>query len=127
MIKHKVIFMSPGTFASETTTVDIDSWDVEKAKEMARTVKERHGATPFGFMFETWTHDKIRIDVSPTYYLGGRVRTYEMVLLMNLPEEEILRNNMRYNDIKRVITNTNSYKSVLPLKDDDIVLADWEP
>jgi hypothetical protein len=127
MNKHKVIFMSPGTFASETTTVDIDSWDVEKAKEMARTVKERYGATPFGFMFETWTPDKIRIDVSPTYYLGGRVRTYEMVLLMNLPEEEILRNNMRYNDIKRVITNTNSYKSVLPLKDDDIVLEDWEP
>jgi hypothetical protein len=127
MNKHKVIFMSPGTFASETTTVDIDSWDVEKAKEMARTVKERYGATPFGFMFETWTPDKIRIDVSPTYYLGGRVRTYEMVLLMNLPEEEILRSNMRYNDIKRVITNTNSYKSVLPLNDDDIVLEDWEP
>ena len=127
MNKHKVIFVSPGTFASETTTKDIDSWDVEKAKEMARSIKERHGATPFGFKFETWTYDQIRLDVSPMYYLGGNVRTYEMVLLMNLPGEEILRDNMRYNNIKRVITNTNSYKSVLPLNDDDIVLEDWEP
>lgn len=127
MNKHQVIFVSPGTFVSETTTKEIDSWDVEKAKEMARTISERHGAKPFGFMFETWTYDQILLEKSPMYYLGGFVRTYETVLLMNLPEENILRDNMRYNGIKRVITNTNSYKSVLPLNDDDIVIEDWEP
>lgn len=127
MEKHTVTFMSPGTFVSETTKKSIDSWDVEKAKEMARTISERHGAKPFGFKFETWSHDSIRLAESPMYYLGGQVRTYEMVLLMNLPGEEILRDNMRYNDIKRVITNTNSYKSVLPLNDDDIVIEDWNP
>lgn len=127
MVKHTVVFVSPGTFASETTEKEIDSWDVEKAKQMARTISERHGAKPFGFMFETWTHDKTRLAISPMYYLGGQVRTYEMVLLMNLPGEDILRDNMRLNGIKRVITNTNSYKSVLPLEDNDIVIEDWEP
>lgn len=125
MIKHKVTFASPGTFVSETTTKEIDSWDVEKAKEIARTIVERHGATPYGFRFETWDDDK-RTASSQMYFLGGQVRTYEMVLLMNLPGEEILRSNMKYNDIKRVITNQNSYTSTLPMEDDDVVIEDWE-
>jgi hypothetical protein len=124
MIEHKVVFASPGTFVSESTAKDIDSWDVEQAKTMARSIKERHAATPYGFRFETW-EDSVRTKVSPMYYLGGQVRTYEMVLLMNLPEENILRNNMRYNNIRRVICNTNSYKVTMPLEDDDIVIEDW--
>lgn len=44
--KHFVTFLSSGTFVSEQTTREIDSWDVNKAKEMARSVLERHDSTP---------------------------------------------------------------------------------
>ena len=37
----------------ESTEKEIDSWDVKKAMEMARSIKERHGATPYGFRFST--------------------------------------------------------------------------
>jgi hypothetical protein len=36
MKKNFVIFYSPGTFFAEDTTEPIDSWDVEKAKKMAK-------------------------------------------------------------------------------------------
>lgn len=50
-----VTFYSPGTFVSETSDVPIDSWDIEKAKELARGIKERHNATPYGFRFRKRT------------------------------------------------------------------------
>lgn len=60
--------------------------------------------------------------ISPTYYLGGVVATYEEVVARNLPEEETLRWNMNMNKITRIITNDNSWKTVQPLKDEDVVL-----
>lgn len=124
-----VTFFSPGSFASESTRLDIDSWDVEAAKEMAHTIKERYGATPYGFQFQTQedipgeTYKKT-IASSPMYFLGGRVETYEMVLIRNDPNESILRDNMKYNGINRILINTNSYKSTWSLNDDDVVL-EW--
>ena len=130
MKKHFVIFYSPGSFTSETTQKQIDSWDVEKAKKMARNIKERHGATPYGFSFVTRERGDSDLDSkitkrSPTYYLGGKVETYEMVLLRNDPKEETLRWNMKHNNIDRVFINTNSWKTTMPLQKDDVVL-EWE-
>ena len=62
MKKHFVTFFSPGTFVSETTEKEIDSWDVEKAKELARSIKERHGATPYGFRFITRSRNDDELD-----------------------------------------------------------------
>lgn len=128
MKQHFVTFCSPGTFVSETSQSPIASWDVNEAKKMAKGIKERHGATPYGFYFSTrgrWDEDldsKV-IATSPMYYLGGKIETLEEVKARNDPKEEILRWNMENNRYNRILINTNSYKSTFPLKDEDIVLA----
>lgn len=53
MQQHFVTFYSPGTFMAEMTEKPIDSWDVKAAVKMAKSVKERYGATPYGFRFTT--------------------------------------------------------------------------
>lgn len=130
MKKHFVTFFSPGTFVSESTCQEIDSWDVEKAKEMARNIKERHGATPYGFRFSTRERKDDELDSktvanSGMYFLGGKVRHIDFIILENNPDERILISNMKMNGWDRVVENTNSYKITQPLEKDDVVL-DWE-
>ncbi len=125
MLKHKVVFFSPGTFFAETTEKEIDSWDVDTAKQMARTIKERHGATPYGFRFETWERgqndwEPKRTKVSGTYFLGGKILALEDI--PNTPENKILRSNMTLNNWDYVIENTNSWKIVLPYEKNDVLL-----
>lgn len=129
--KHFVTFYSPGTFVAETTDRPVDSWDVEKAMAMAHDVTERYGATPYGFQFTTRTRGEADLDSkksseSPFYHLGGRVETLAEVEARNDPKEDILRSNMRCNDIAKVVINDNSYRSTRPLGATDIVL-DWKP
>lgn len=127
MKKHFVTFYSPGTFCSEETTREIESWDVNAAHDVALTIKERHGAVPYGFRFTTRSRGENDLDSKVTdrscfYWLGGKVETLAMVEARNDPNEEILRSNMRNNNIKRIITNTNSYKFTGSMGDDDVVL-----
>lgn len=127
MEKHFVRFISPGTFFAETSEKEIKSWNVPAAVEMARNVTERHGAKPYAFQFFTRTRGPNDLDskiakTSHNYFLGGRIETYDEVCARNDPKEEILRSNMRNNNIKRVLVNTNSYKSVLPLEENDVVI-----
>lgn len=129
MKAHFVTFMSPGTFFHETTTVQVDSWDTDAAKEMAKDIKELHGATPFGFQFTTKARedhelDSTEVDRSPMYYLGGRVETLEEIEARNSPGDSILLGNMRCNGYDRVLTNENSWKVTMPLRDGDIIL-EW--
>jgi hypothetical protein len=129
--KHFVEFYSPGTFIPESTTLPIDSWIVDKAVEMSHHIVERHSACPFGFRFSTRTREENDFDskvtnTSPMHYLGGKIVTTEEVLAGTDPAEEILRKNVEYNDIKRLIINTNSWKFTAKLEDDDIVL-DYTP
>lgn len=127
MTKHYVVFYSPGTFVSEQSQKEIDTWDINAAREMARSIQERHGATPYGFQFITRGRyddelDSREIDRSSMYYLGGKVETIEEVFARNDPKEEILRENMKINGYNRIIVNTNSWKSTFPLNDSDVVL-----
>ena len=127
--KHYVRFYSPGTFFSEQTEKEIEDWDVEKAKVMAHSIEERHAATPYGFRFITRERadDAMypkEVAGSSFYYLGGEVRTYEEVVADNNPDEKILRENMKMNGFKKVITNKNSYTVTMPFEDDDVIL-DW--
>lgn len=127
--KHFVSFLSPGSFVSEETVKEIDNWDVEKAKEMARSINERYGATPYGFRFQTRSRGPDDLDskitkTSPIYYLGGRVRTLAEVLADDLPDERILRSNMVNNNIASVVENTNSWKFTAELNEGDVVL-EW--
>lgn len=131
MEKHFVEFASPGTFVSESTAKEIDSWDVAKAMDMAHEINERYNAKPYGFRFITRSRGDKDLDSKVTktsgfYYLGGRIRTLADVERDNLEGEEILRTNMRMNDIKLVIENNNSWKFTAEFTDKDTLL-DWSP
>jgi hypothetical protein len=125
MDRHFVTFSSPGTFMSENSTKCIATWDVNEAIRMARSVVERHGATPFGFQFSTKSSDSSAFVEarSPFYWLGGTVETLEQVEARTSDVNDILLSNMRCNGWDRIITTTNSYKWTQPLGKDDIVLS----
>ena len=127
MKKEFVAFYSPGSFVSETTEHEIESWGVGVATKMADEICERHGATPYGFVFFTRERgdDELnskRTESSPFYFLGGKVETLQEVKDRKDPADECLIGNMECNDWGRVVTNTNSWKTTLPLEDDDVVL-----
>lgn len=127
MHKHFVTFYSPGTFTAETSTLPIDAWNTDSAIAMALSVKERHGAVPYGFRFSTRSRGPDDLDskesaASPFYYLGGRIETLAEVEARNDPKESILRINMRCNGWDRIVINDNSWRWTQPLKADDIVL-----
>lgn len=129
MKKHFVTFFSPGTFVAEDTIKPIESWDIETAKQMARDIKERHNAVPYGFQFTTRERSDNDLDskvvaTSPMYYLGGNVETLEEVKARATEQDRTLIANMEGNHWHRVITNTNSWRWTQPLNDDDIVL-EW--
>lgn len=131
MEKHFVFFLSPGTFVHEQSVREIETWDVEQAKEMARNIKERYGSTPFAFYFITRSREDNDLDSkitqkSPKYYLGGKIETVEEVRARNDPKERILLSNMEGNRWKKIITNSNSWKITQPLEKDDVVL-EWSP
>ena len=59
------------------------------------------------------------------YYLGGKIRHLDFIILEDKPDEQILISNMKNNGWDRVIENTNSWKITQPLREDDVVL-EWE-
>lgn len=127
MKKHYVEFMSPGTLFTESTSKEIDSWDVDKAKEMAHNIHERHGARPFGFRFFTRERGENDLDSkiterSGTYYLGGTIRTIEEVRAANNPDERILLSNMEANGYNKIIENRNSWRFTGAFTEDDTLL-----
>lgn len=134
--KHFVTFISPGTFMSKTTTEPIASWDPKLAVAAAERVVERYGAKPYGFLFETrlvvedlpdGRGGTMRVEPktvakSACHFLGGKIETIEEVEARNDPKEEVLRQNMRWNDIALVLVNTNSYRSTLPFEKGHVVV-----
>ncbi len=125
--KHFVTFVSPGTFVPETTTQPIDSWNVDEAAKMARTITERHSATPYSFHFTTRQNDgeldSKEVARSYNYFLGGTVLTLKEIRARNNPADRILIANMEEKNIARVVENCNSWKALLPLNEDDIILT----
>lgn len=128
MKQHFVTFYSPGTFFAEETTKPIDEWDPEAAIIMAEGIVERHGAKPYGFAFSTRERGGADLDSRQTaksgmYFLGGRIETLEEVEARNDPKERVLRSNMRGNGWDRIVVNDNSWRTVQPLRDGDVVLG----
>ena len=133
-LKHFVSFYSPGSFFSEHTTKPIKDWNIASAKRMAKTITERYGSSPYGFRFETRIktgrdmgkplYNKLAKE-SGMYYLNAIVETYEEIVARDLPDENILRDNMRINGYKKIVTNgpdSKTWKFCLPLEKDDVVL-----
>lgn len=127
MKAHFVHFMSPGTFVTEQTRKPIESWDVDEAVKMAREIKERHNARPYGFQFSTRERKEDdfgskEVARSGVYFLGGKIETLAEVEARNLPHERILRSNMRNNGWDKIVINTNSWEWTQPLGENDVVL-----
>jgi hypothetical protein len=126
MKRHFVTFYSPGTFVSEVTEVEVPEWDIDFAREYARHyVKERHGATPYGFNFKTMVLEEgdwlpRTVATSGMYFLGGKILSLDDI--PDIRENEVLRWNMRTNGWDYVIENTNSWKIVLPYEKNDTLL-----
>lgn len=126
---HFVTFFSPGTMFAEDTTKPIPAWNVDTAKAMARDIKERHGAVPYGFRFTTRSRSDEDLDStvtakSPMYYLGGTIETLTEVKARATEKDRILIANMEGNHYDRIITNDNSWRWTQPLLPTDIVL-EW--
>jgi len=133
-LKHFVTFYSPGTLFAESTEKPIASWNIASAKRMAKTIKERYGATYYAFRFSTRNRTGIDsgkplyskvVKTSGMYYLNAIVETYEEIVARDLPDENILRDNMRINGYKKIVTNgpdSKTWKFCLPLEKDDVVL-----
>jgi len=127
MKKDYVKYLSAGTFTAEETIKEIDSWDVNKAVQMAKEITERHGAKPYAFYFTTKGRGEFDLDSkviksSPTYYINGEVSTLEEIKSRKLFSDNILISNMECNGWNRVVTTYNPSSRPQPLNDDDIVL-----
>jgi hypothetical protein len=127
LTKHFVEFFSPGTFVSESTTKSIASWNVNEAIKMAKTIKERYGAIPYGFQFFTRTRKNDDFDSKETkrsnmYFLGGVVETLGQIKAKHDPADKILISNMESNKWIKVITNTNSWKTTQIFNKGDVLL-----
>ena len=136
MKKYKVIFYSPGTFLSESSSYPIDSWDIVKAIELSEKVLERYNSKPYGFVFETiLVLDDVTdgeggilkdtpksVDRSGVHFMGGYLETYDDVVARNDSKENILRDNMMYNEHWIICINTNSYRSTLPFNEKDCIV-----
>jgi len=127
LIKEYVKFLSPGTIMAETNIHEIEERNVDLAIELARSIKQRYNARPYGFRFVTRAREDHEMDskiinTSHMYYLGGEIQTIEQVRKNNLSSERILLSNMECNNWDRIIINNNSWKWTQPLKKDDIVL-----
>jgi hypothetical protein len=112
---HFVTFLSPGTMVAEQSTKPVESWDVDAAVKMARGVKERHGAVPYGFYFTTRERDDNDLDsreprAATSTGSGGRSRRWPRLRPATDPKESILRSNMRINGWDRVVVNDNSWR-----------------
>jgi hypothetical protein len=127
MKKHFVTFLSPGTFLSEETEKPISDWIVEEAVSMSKSITERRNAKPYGFYFTTCERKDDELDSHVTakskgvYYLGGKVLNAEGVK-REIPNCEILLSNMKNNNWDRVVVNDNSWRTIQPLRDGDVVL-----
>ena len=126
-IKCFVSFLSPGSFISEKTTIEIDDWCALKAEKMATEIRERHGAKPYGFYFTTRERkqtdfDSKEIERSGVFHMGGTVLSLAEVKSRDNEKDSILISNMECNEWSHIIENTNSYLHVSILNENDIVL-----
>jgi hypothetical protein len=110
-----VVFMSPGSFYDETTSMPIETRDTAKMVELSKGIVERYGATPYGFRFETrivaepvpdgeggtLTVPSKTVESSGNYYLGGELKTYYEV--RDEKPDSILASNMQSNDGMEIV------------------------
>ena len=120
-VKHYVCFMHVGPFFSETTTEEIDSWNVEKAMEMAKKWSE-HSLMPYAFYFimksqEETTYDQV-IFKGGTYFINGVVETLDEIKAKGNPE---LISRMETHGWDRIVT-CHPYEIMGPYEENDFIV-----
>lgn len=111
-------FCSPGTLFTESSSFEVNNQDIHWAINKAKDIIERHGAKPFGFVFEDGNGKKL----SKFYYLGGTVKKYEDI--PDTKEYSILKSNLKYNN-PVCIENTNSFRFIAAFGENDCVLNEF--
>jgi hypothetical protein len=129
MEQHFVTFFSPGTFFAEQTTLPIDSWDVEQAKQMAATVTERYNAKPYAFQFSTRSRSDSELDSSVSakskmYFINCRIRTVAEVEANSDPKEQTLLANMKGNGWGAIAQTITGWKWSQPFEEGDVLLTE---
>lgn len=130
---YLVTYFSPGTFFAESSSKEFAEIDLKKIATAAKKVKERHGATPWGFEIVEMRRpvEKGEFEVVPKtvrqiggrYHLTGELKRYD-----DIPETEkthILRSNMWGNDWPIIVENRNSWLSTQPFEQEDVIV-DWD-
>lgn len=131
-----VVFESPGTLFSESTSRPIARRDPALALRMSSEIVERHGARPYAFRFETRiTADPVpdgeggtlrveprTVDQSGRYFIGGRVESFSEVEARCDPAEDILRGNMRGNGMWFVWRSTSGHRSTMEFGERDVTV-----
>ncbi len=125
--QHYVEYASPGTFFNEVSRKEIASWNIAEAVKMLKTIKERYGATPYGFRFLTRSRGPDDLDAtetasSPFHFYNCRVLTYHDIVSRNDPNDRILLSNMESNNWTRIAEPREGWKGAYPIRDKDIVL-----
>jgi len=125
--QNYVIFFSPGTIVAEQTIKEIDLWDTDKAVEMSKGIKERHGAVPYAFSFITrenkGTLDSKETKRSNLYYINCKTVTLEQLKAQSDPENKILIQNMVCNKWDKVAQTISGWRWTQPLEESDVVLT----
>ena len=114
-----VEFQSPGSLVSEIDSKKVKSKDLKAVITIAKSIKQRGGASPYGFLFR----DGNGRQKGFFYYITGTLLRYEEVPIIN--ENSILRSNMFCNEWPIVIENRNSYRITRPFEKTDAIV-DWD-
>lgn len=133
VVEHYVEYLCPGTFVSERSRVPCDSpGDVRSALARESDVVARYNAKPYAFRFISVAYEEGVSDsgevmktapreaCSGLFHIRGKVLRLEDI--PDTKENEILRSNMRCNEWPAVVETRNSYRSVVVLNREDVVL-----
>lgn len=114
------VFYSPGTFFSESNSIEIKGKiDLKALCKQAKSIVQRYNATPYGFMIQDGNGETL----SGMYYITG-----ELIFFHNVPDDSsnsIFMSNMRSNNMPIAIENKNSYKFIGSFNEKDVIV-DWE-
>lgn len=136
-VEHRIEFHCPGTLVDEVVSrvVHEDFFTVNYAVGLAADTFARYQSRPYGFhmVIRTWKETVVdgetfrseeKTDRSGCYYIDGEVLTLDDI--PDTKENEILRSNMRGNDIPAVVRTQNSWQHTGELRPKDIVLRGTE-
>ena len=108
-----------GTFFSETDEFPFDT-DKRDVNAIAKEVRKRYGKMAFGFRRCYYLHGEQKFRDKGWIYLSGDIESKDEVFKKNLPNEDILRNNMKFNDVPAVIRMEGH---VFPFNKEDKLLS----